>query len=104
VRLFAVNYAIERRQLVCGMLRAEADGMPDDVTEEAADFFELDLTSLASAFAYPRSSGRSDARQRTSVVFERMLLTLERAMVMGCAAAAFGKRFAVTVAVTATRR
>ena len=51
VRLIAVNYAIERRLYVRVMFDEYADGLPDDVTEAVAHFFEINLTWLAAASA-----------------------------------------------------
>lgn len=83
VQLFAATYAQERRLCVCGMLGAEADGLPDEVTEAVADFFQLNLTWLSAAFTDAQRSGKVASTLRASALAELMLSALEGAMVLG---------------------
>lgn len=83
VRLFASTYASERRLCVCGMLGAEADGLPADVADAVADFFQLNLIWLAAAFADAQRNGQLASTQRAGALAELMLSTLEGAMVLG---------------------
>lgn len=83
VQLFAATYAQERRLCVCGMLGAEANGLPDEVTEAVADFFQLNLAWLAAAFTDAQRAGSLASTLRASALAELMLSTLEGAMVLG---------------------
>lgn len=83
VRLFAATYARDRRLCVCGMLGAEADGLPQAVNEAVADFFRLNLCWLAAAFADAQHSGQVASTQRAGAMAELMLSVLEGAMIVG---------------------
>jgi TetR/AcrR family transcriptional repressor of nem operon len=83
VNLFAATYAQDGRLCVCGMLGAEADALPADVTDAVADFFQLNLTWLAAAFRDAQRSGQLSSAQRAKALAELMLSTLEGAMVVG---------------------
>lgn len=104
VNLFAATYAQDGRLCVCGMLGAEADALPADVTDAVADFFQLNLRWLAAAFSDAQRSGQLSSAQRAKALAELMLSTLEGAMVVGrgarggCGPAAVGKTLLRTLA------
>ena len=104
VNLFAATYAQDGRLCVCGMLGAEADALPADVTDAVADFFQLNLRWLAAAFSDAQRSGQLSSDQRAKALAELMLSTLEGAMVVGRGArggggpAAVGKTLLRTLA------
>ncbi|MGN6229132.1 MAG: TetR/AcrR family transcriptional regulator [Dyella sp.] len=83
VQLFATTYAQDGRLCVCGMLGAEADALPADVTDAVAGFFRLNLTWLAAAFRDAQRSGQVITVQRAANLAELMLSALEGAMVVG---------------------
>ena len=83
VQLFSVTYVQDRRLCVCGMLGAEADALPADVTDAVAGFFQLNLNWLAAAFRDAQRTGQLASAQRANALAELMLSTLEGAMVLG---------------------
>ncbi|MEO7065532.1 MAG: TetR/AcrR family transcriptional regulator [Rhodanobacter sp.] len=83
VRLSAATYGQDGRLCVCGMLGAEADALPVDVTDAVAEFFQLNLVWLTAAFRDAQHSGQVASPQRATALAELMLSTLEGAMVVG---------------------
>jgi len=104
VQLFATTYAQDGRLCVCGMLGAEADGLPDAVADAVAGFFQLNLTWLTAAFRDAQHSGQVTTGQRAANLAELMLSALEGAMVVGRGGrsgggpAAVGKHLLATLA------
>lgn len=104
VQLFAATYAQDGRLCVCGMLGAEADALPMDVTDAVAGFFQLNLTWLTAAFRDAQRNGQVTSGQRAMNLAELMLSALEGAMVVGrggrsgAGPAAVGKNLLAAVA------
>ncbi|MEO8998890.1 MAG: TetR/AcrR family transcriptional regulator [Rhodanobacter sp.] len=95
VRLFALTYANDERLCVCGMLGAESDALPADVTAAVAAFFELNLDWLAAAFRDAQRSAQVTSAPRAAALAGLMLSALEGAMVVGRGARSGGGPAAV---------
>ncbi len=85
--LFAQTYSHDRRLCVCGMLGAEAEALPDDVSREVRRFFAINFDWLSAALEAGQSDGslRQTAEPRAQA--ESFLCALEGAMVVGRGAA-----------------
>lgn len=83
VGLFEKTFATDRRLCVCGMLGAEAEGLPSDVAAEIQHFFSVNVQWLNQVI----SDGQRDAQFRQSIdaaaFAEAFLCALEGAMVVG---------------------
>ncbi len=82
--LFEATYLQNRRLCVCGMLGAEAKGLPPDVAAEVQRFFEINLEWLRQVFSAGQADGslRGQA-QPPAALAELYLCALEGAMVVG---------------------
>ena len=82
--LFEATYLQNRRLCVCGMLGAEAEGLPPDVAAEVQRFFEVNLEWLRRVFSAGQADGSLRAQaQAPDALAELYLCALEGAMVVG---------------------
>lgn len=82
--LFEATYQQDRRLCVCGMLGAEAQGLPPEVAAEVQRFFDVNLEWLRQVFAAGQADGSLRAQaQAPAALAELYLCALEGAMVVG---------------------
>jgi TetR/AcrR family transcriptional regulator, transcriptional repressor for nem operon len=85
--LFQKTYDQNRRLCVCGMLGAEAEGLPASVMEEVHRFFAANLDWLSTVCALGQAEGQLHDVAKPRVQAEMYLCALEGAMVVGRGAA-----------------
>lgn len=83
VELFGATYAQGGRLCVCGMLGAEADGLPAEVVDAVKAFFALNLQWLTVTFRDAQREGVLHTSPSSKALAELLLSTLEGAMVLG---------------------
>jgi TetR/AcrR family transcriptional repressor of nem operon len=81
--LFEATYAQDRRLCVCGMLGAEAQGLPDDVAKEVDHFFSANMDWLTQAFVAGAAEGGLRLSATPEAHARLFLCALEGAMVVG---------------------
>lgn len=82
-KLFEETFEQDRRLCVCGMLGAEADGLPAEVGAEVARFFKLNLDWLEQVFAQGQRAQQVRQEAKAAALAEWFLCSLEGAMVVG---------------------
>jgi TetR/AcrR family transcriptional repressor of nem operon len=81
--LFEQAHAEDRRLCVCGMLGAEAEGLPPDVRAEVRQFFAVNLDWLTRVFAAGQAAGTLRATAAAAAQAAAYLCALEGAMLVG---------------------
>jgi TetR/AcrR family transcriptional repressor of nem operon len=81
--LFERTFANNRRLCLCGMLGAEADSLPEQLTGEVARFFEANLDWLGATFQEGQRAGFFRPSPDARALAEAYLCALEGAMVVG---------------------
>jgi len=81
--LFEQTFADEKRLCVCGMLGAEADSLPDEVTSEVTRFFKANLDWLTAVVAEGQQASLIRPKPSSAAIAETFLCALEGAMVVG---------------------
>jgi TetR/AcrR family transcriptional regulator, transcriptional repressor for nem operon len=81
--LFEATYAENRRLCVCGMLGAEAEGLPDEVVREVHRFFRLNLEWLSIVMQDGLAAGQLRFQAAAPAQAQLFLCALEGAMVVG---------------------
>jgi TetR/AcrR family transcriptional regulator, transcriptional repressor for nem operon len=82
-KLFEHTFEQDRRLCVCGMLGAEADGLPAEVSAEVARFFKLNLDWLEQVLAQGQRAQQVRKETKAAALAELFLCSLEGAMVVG---------------------
>lgn len=81
--IFEKTFATDQRLCVCGMLGAEAQSLPPDVSAEIRRFFEANLTWLTQVMTDGQAAGLIRPQPDASAMAEAYLCALEGAMVVG---------------------
>jgi TetR/AcrR family transcriptional repressor of nem operon len=81
-RLFMQTFEKDRRLCVCGMLGAEADGLPDEVRTEVRRFFELNAEWLERVIYEGQKSGELRSTQPAAKLASVWLAALEGSMLV----------------------
>ncbi len=81
--VFARTFENDRRLCVCGMLGAEADGLPEGIRAEVQKFFQLNAQWLERVIAAGQAAGELRAEQPASNLGALWLGALEGAMLVG---------------------
>jgi TetR/AcrR family transcriptional repressor of nem operon len=81
--LFERTFANNRRLCLCGMLGAEADSLPEQLTGEVGRFFEANLDWLGATFQEGQRAGFFRPSPDARALAEAYLCALEGAMVVG---------------------
>ena len=81
--LFEQTFAVDQRLCVCGMLGAEAQSLPPEVSAEVQRFFEANLAWLTQVMAEGQASGLIRPQPEAGALAEALLCALEGAMVVG---------------------
>lgn len=81
--LFEKTFETSRRLCVCGMLGAEVESLPPEVTREVERFFQFNLDWLVHCFADGQRNGRVRDLQTPLEYSEAFLCILEGALVVG---------------------
>ncbi|MCV2351590.1 TetR/AcrR family transcriptional regulator [Paucibacter sp. Y2R2-4] len=81
--LFEATFAQGRRLCVCGMLGAESDALPAELSTEVRRFFEVNLSWLTEVFRAGQGSGTLSARVPAEEAARAVLAALEGAMLVG---------------------
>ncbi len=82
-KLFEQTFEQDQRLCVCGMLGAEADGLPAEVGAEVARFFKWNLDWLEKVFAQGQRAQQVRSETKAAALAEWFLCSLEGAMVVG---------------------
>lgn len=82
-QVFAKTFENDRRLCVCGMLGAEADGLPQDIRAEVQRFFQLNAEWLERVIATGQSAGELRSHQPAANLGALWLGALEGAMLVG---------------------
>jgi TetR/AcrR family transcriptional repressor of nem operon len=82
-QLFEKTYQEDRRLCVCGMLGAESDSLPPEVSEAVRLFFEKNLHWLASTLREGASSQQIKLAGSAEATAELLLSALEGSMLLG---------------------
>lgn len=83
VALFEKTFAQDQRLCVCGMLGAEAQSLPPEVSVEVRRFFEANLVCLTQVMTEGQNAGLIRSQPAAGVLAEAFLCALEGAMVVG---------------------
>lgn len=81
--LFTRTFQNERRLCVCGMLGAESDSLPGDVTDAVERFFRVNLDWLSEVMADGQQAGSVRQKQSALDLASAFLASLEGSMVLG---------------------
>lgn len=81
--LFEQTFAVDQRLCVCGMLGAEAQSLPPEVSAEVQRFFEANLAWLTQIIAEGQAAGLIRAQPEAGALAETLLCALEGAMMVG---------------------
>jgi TetR/AcrR family transcriptional repressor of nem operon len=81
--LFEATYAQDQRLCVCGMLGAEAHGLPPEVRQEVNYFFAANVEWLTHVFALGATQGGLRLSTTPQAHAQLFLCALEGAMVVG---------------------
>lgn len=81
--LFEKTFEQDRKLCVCGMLGAEVEGLPEDVTREVQNFFTVNLEWLTGVIAAGLANNTLRHSMSARSQAELFLCALEGAMVVG---------------------
>lgn len=81
--LFEATYARHRRLCICGMLSAEADALPPEISSEVEKFFRVNLAWLTQVISEGQQAGGPVRAGSPALLAEAYLAALEGAMLMG---------------------
>jgi TetR/AcrR family transcriptional repressor of nem operon len=85
--LFEQTFAVDKRLCVCvcvcGMLGAEAQSLPPEVSAQVQRFFEANLAWLTQVMAEGQAAGSIRPQPEAGALAEALLCALEGAMVVG---------------------
>ncbi len=81
--LFEQTFAKDRSLCVCGMLGAQVQSLPDEVTHEVSSFFRINLGWLTRVFSEGQRAKLIRSGRSSQSLAEMYLCALEGAMVVG---------------------
>jgi TetR/AcrR family transcriptional regulator, transcriptional repressor for nem operon len=100
--LFEQTFVVEQRLCVCGMLGAEAQSLPVEVSTEVRRFFEANLDWLTQVMTAGQLAGLIRPQPAAGSLAEALLCALEGAMVVGRGLASTRGPAAVSAAMIST--
>ncbi len=81
--LFEATFSQGRRLCVCGMLGAESEALPSELSAEVKRFFEVNLSWLSEVIAAGQAAGALKPTPAADEAAATLLATLEGAMLVG---------------------
>jgi TetR/AcrR family transcriptional regulator, transcriptional repressor for nem operon len=81
--LFQDTYIRDRCLCVCGMLAAESEGLPENVSSEVKSFFKTNIQWLSKVIAEGRKTPEQRSNASTEAAASIFICALEGAMVVG---------------------
>lgn len=81
--LFEQTFATDQRLCLCGMLGAESDTLPEDVTSEIRHFFAANIDWLTMVISEGQRTGQIHTKSAAAEIAQAYLCILEGAMVVG---------------------